>query len=87
MNKLLPHLVEADYEKDEKQRSVTLTEDGVQHIEELAVEAGLMSEGTSLYDGNNIGLLHHVTQALRAHKLFDKDTHYMVRGDQVVIIR
>ncbi len=86
MNKLVPHLVEADYEKDEKQRSVTLTEEGVQHIEELAVEAGLMSEGTSLYDGNNIGLLHHVTQALRAHKLFDKDTHYMVRGDQVVII-
>ena len=84
--KLVPHLVEADYEKDEKQRSVTLTEDGVQHIEELASKAGMMAEGSSLYDSNNIGLLHHVTQGLRAQKLFAKDTHYMVRNGQVLII-
>ena len=85
MNKLVPHLVEEDYEKDEKARSVTLTEQGVSHIESLAIEAGLMESG-SLYDGANVGLLHHVTQSLRAHKLFEKDTHYMVRGGQVVII-
>ena len=86
VNKLVPHLVDADYEKDEKQRSVTFTEEGVQHVEELALAAGMMAEGSSLYDSNNISLLHHVTQALRAHKLFDKDTHYMVRDGQVMII-
>ena len=86
VNKLVPHLVESDYEKDEKQRSVTLTEDGVQHIEELAIANGMMAEGGSLYDSANIGLLHHVTQALRAHTLFAKDTHYMVKAGQVVII-
>ena len=86
VNKLVPHLVESDYEKDEKQRSVTLTEDGVQHIEELAIANGMMAEGGSLYDSANIGLLHHVTQALRAHALFAKDTHYMVKAGQVVII-
>ena len=86
VNKLVPHLVDADYEKDEKQRSVTFTEEGVQHVEELALAAGMMAEGSSLYDSNNISLLHHVTQALRAHKLFYKDTHYMVRDGQVMII-
>ena len=86
VNKIVPHLVEADYEKDEKQRSVTLTEEGVQHIEELAMGAGLMSPDSSLYDSANIGLLHHVTQSLRAHQLFAKDTHYMVRSGQVLII-
>ena len=86
VNKLVPNLVEADYEKDEKQRSVTLTEEGVHHIEELALAAGMMTEGSSLYDSNNISLLHHITQALRAHKLFAKDTHYMVRNGQVMII-
>ena len=86
VNKLVPHLVESDYEKDEKQRTVTLTEDGVHHIEELAIANGMMAEGGSLYDSTNIGLLHHVTQALRAHALFAKDTHYMVKAGQVVII-
>ena len=86
VNKIVPHLVEADYEKDEKQRSVTLTEEGVQHIEELATGAGLMTPDSSLYDSANIGLLHHVTQSLRAHQLFAKDTHYMVRSGQVLII-
>ena len=86
VNQIVPHLVEADYEKDEKQRSVTLTEEGVQHIEELATQAGMMTQDTSLYDSANIGLLHHVTQSLRAHQLFAKDTHYMVRSGQVLII-
>jgi len=86
VNQIVPHLVEADYEKDEKQRSVTLTEEGVQHIEDLATQAGMMTQDTSLYDSANIGLLHHVTQSLRAHQLFAKDTHYMVRSGQVLII-
>ena len=78
-------LVNEDYELDEKTRSVTFTEAGIQHAEQLLMDAGLMSEG-SLYDIANVSLLHHMTQALRAHKLFQRDTHYMVRQGQVVII-
>ena len=78
-------LVESDYEMDEKTRSVTFTETGIQHAEQLLMAAGLMSEG-SLYDIANVSLLHHLTQALRAHKLFQRDTHYMVRQGQVTII-
>ena len=82
---LIGSLTEADFELDEKARSVTFTETGVQHAEELLIEAGLMAEG-SLYDIANVSLLHHMTQALRAHKLFQHDTHYMVRQGQVTII-
>ena len=82
---LIGSLAEADFELDEKARSVTFTETGVQHAEELLIEAGLMAEG-SLYDIANVSLLHHMTQALRAHKLFQRDTHYMVRQGQVTII-
>ena len=82
---LIASLIEADFELDEKARSVTFTETGVQHAEELLIEAGLMAEG-SLYDIANVSLLHHMTQALRAHKLFQRDTHYMVRQGQVTII-
>ena len=78
-------LAEEDYELDEKTRSVTFTEAGIQHAEQLLMDAGLMSDG-SLYDIANVSLLHHITQALRAHKLFQRDTHYMVRQGQVVII-
>jgi preprotein translocase subunit SecA len=82
---LIPSLVEADFEKDEKARSVTFTEEGSEHIEELLREAGLLEEG-NLYDSRNVTALHHATQALRAHKLFDRDVHYMVRAGKVVII-
>ncbi len=82
---LIASLTEADFELDEKARSVTFTETGVQHAEELLIEAELMAEG-SLYDIANVSLLHHMTQALRAHKLFQRDTHYMVRQGQVTII-
>ena len=78
-------LAEEDYELDEKTRSVTITEAGIQHAEQLLMDADLMSDG-SLYDIANVSLLHHMTQALRAHKLFQRDTHYMVRQGQVVII-
>jgi preprotein translocase subunit SecA len=82
---LIPHLAAEDFEKDEKQRTVTLTESGVERIEELLREAGLMEAGT-LYDVHNISLTHHVNQALRAHKLFQRDTDYIVRDDKVMII-
>jgi len=82
---LIPKLVPEDYEKDEKQRSVALTEQGTEKIEEMLAEAGLM-EGNSLYDIQNISLVHHVNSALRAHTLFERDKDYIVKDDQVVII-
>jgi preprotein translocase subunit SecA len=85
VDRLIPSLQEGDFEKDEKQRTVTLTEAGVERIEALLREAGLLKEGT-LYDIHNIALVHHTNQALRAHKLFARDTDYIVRDDKVVII-
>lgn len=82
---LIPKLNPEDYEKDEKQRSVTMTETGSQHIEQLLEEAGILQQG-SLYDVQNISLVHHVNQALRAHQLFSKDTDYIVSDGKVVII-
>ena len=85
VDKLIPGLAPEDYEKDEKQRAVTLTEAGVEKIESLLRESGLMKIGT-LYDINNLSLVHHVNQALRAHKLFARDTDYIVRDGKVIII-
>ena len=85
VNKLIPALEPADYEKDEKQRTVTLTDSGVEKIEALLRDSGLMSEGT-LYDIHNVSLVHHVNQALRAHKLFALDTDYIAKDDKIVII-
>ena len=82
---LIPKLVKGDFEVDEKQRAVSLTEAGNEHIEELLAEAGLLKDG-SLYDAANITLVHHVNQALRAHTLFQRDKDYIVRNDEVVII-
>ncbi|MPZ08799.1 MAG: preprotein translocase subunit SecA [Kiloniellaceae bacterium] len=85
VNKLMPQLVAEDYEKDEKARSVTFTESGTEHMEELLREAGLIEEG-GLFDIENVSLLHHANQALRAHTLFSRDTDYIVKDDKVVII-
>src|SRR5712664_4084367 len=85
VNKLIPALEPDDYEKDEKQRTVTLTEPGVEKIEALLRDSGLMTEGT-LYDIHNVSLVHHVNQALRAHKLFALDTDYFAKDDKIVIL-
>ncbi|MGI9511432.1 MAG: preprotein translocase subunit SecA, partial [Anderseniella sp.] len=82
---IIPQLVEEDYEIDEKTKTVTLTETGNEHIEQLLQESGLMSEG-SLYDVENVALVHHVNQSLRAHKVFLKDRDYIVKDDEVIII-
>jgi preprotein translocase subunit SecA len=82
---LIPSLLPEDFEKDEKQRTVTLTESGVERIEQALRQTDLLKEG-SLYDIGNIALVHHVTQALRAHKLFSRDTDYIVKDGKVVII-
>ena len=84
-DRIIPDLVPEDYDLDEKGRTVTLTEDGIEHAEELLRGIDAMGEGT-LYDVENVGLLHHVNQALRAHMLFQRDTHYMIKNGQVVII-
>jgi preprotein translocase subunit SecA len=85
VDKLIPALAEEDYEKDEKQRTVTLTEAGQEKMERLLREAGLLETGT-LYDIHNVSLVHHGNQALRAHKLFARDTDYIVKDDKIVII-
>ncbi|OJY34674.1 MAG: preprotein translocase subunit SecA [Rhizobiales bacterium 65-9] len=82
---LIPRLAREDYDLDEKQRSVSLTESGNERIEELLKEAGLLKEGT-LYDAANATLVHHVNQALRAHKLFTLDKDYIVKDGEIVII-
>ncbi|RIK98284.1 MAG: preprotein translocase subunit SecA [Proteobacteria bacterium] len=81
----IPHLDKSDYEVDEKQRTVTLTEGGMEKIETLLREAGQL-KGVSLYDVENVSVVHHVNQALRAHTLFHRDKDYIVRNGEVVII-
>ena len=85
INELIPNLSEEHYEKDEKQRTVALTETGVEKIEELLAGTELM-KGASLYDINNIAIVHHVNQALKAHTMFQIDTDYIVKDNQVIII-
>ncbi|MBR6663431.1 MAG: preprotein translocase subunit SecA, partial [Alphaproteobacteria bacterium] len=85
VNKIIPQLVPSDYEKDEKARSITLTESGMTHVEALLKEVGLIQDG-GLYDIGNVSLVHHVNQALRAHKIFTRDVDYIVKNGKVVII-
>ena len=81
----IPALDKADYEVDEKQRTVTLTEAGMEKLERRLEAAGQL-KGNSLYDVENVSVVHHVNQALRAHKLFQRDKDYIVRNGEVVII-
>ncbi|MBB5053220.1 preprotein translocase subunit SecA [Afipia massiliensis] len=74
-----------DFEIDEKQRTVTLTEAGMEKIENLLQEAGQL-KGDSLYDVENVSVVHHINQALRAHSLFQRDKDYIVRDGEVIII-
>jgi preprotein translocase subunit SecA len=85
VDKLIPRLAAEDFEKDEKQRQVVLTESGVEKMEAMLREAELITAGT-LYDIHNVALVHHVNQSLRAHKLFAHDTDYIVKEGKVVII-
>ena len=90
IDRLIPNLTEDDYELEEKTRSVSLTDLGNEHMEELLGKEGLLEDGSSIYDIQNVTLVHHVTNALRAHQLFQKDRDYIVRGagdaGQVIII-
>ena len=81
----IPRLDKADYELDEKQRTVNLTEVGMEKMENWLRDAGLL-KSDSLYDVENVSVVHHVNQALRAHKLFARDKDYIVRNGEVMII-
>jgi preprotein translocase subunit SecA len=81
----IPRLEKGDYEVDEKQRTVTLTEAGMEKMEQT-LRANDLLKGGSLYDVENVSTVHHVNQALRAHKLFQRDKDYIVRNGEVVII-
>ncbi len=93
IDKLIPELRRqeeedgpGDFSVDEKTRQVYLTEEGHEHVEQLLVRAGLLEEGDSLYNPGNIGLMHHINAALRAHHLYQRDVDYIVRNGEVVIV-
>ncbi len=85
MAKLAPQLKESDYEKDEKRKTVTLTESGMEHVEQMLRDAGLIKDG-ALYDIGNVNLVQHVNNALRAHTMFQRDVDYIVKDGKVVIV-
>ncbi|ASW07808.1 preprotein translocase subunit SecA [Rhizobium sp. 11515TR] len=81
----IPRLAKEDYEIDEKQRSANFSEEGTEKLENMLREAGLL-KGESLYDVENVAIVHHINNALKAHKLFQRDKDYIVRNGEVVII-
>jgi preprotein translocase subunit SecA len=86
VNGLIPSLDDSHFKIDEKTRNVTFTEDGNEFLEGLLSQGGLLPEGQSLYDPESTTLVHHVNQALRAHKLFHRDQQYIVRDGEVMLI-
>ena len=93
INELIPYLskqadekADGDYWVDLKQHTVTLSEQGHEHAEELMTKAGLLPTGASLYDPSNIQLMHHLYAGIRAHALYHRDQHYVVQGDEVIIV-
>jgi len=83
---IIYEVVPEDFVLDEKTRNVTLTDEGNEHLEDLLRKRELINENASLYDPESATIVHHVTQALRAHKCFNRDREYIVRNDQVVLI-
>jgi len=97
INQLIPNLDQqigegeeietpGDYIVDEKAKQINFTEDGHEKIENLLTDAGILDGKASLYDAANIGLMHHVSAALRAHVLFHRDVDYMVQDNEVIIV-
>ncbi|RMC34339.1 preprotein translocase subunit SecA [Paracoccus alkanivorans] len=86
LDKYVPLLTEEHYKLDEKARNATFTEEGNEFLEQQLAEDGVLPEGQTLYDPESTTIVHHASQALRAHKLFLKDQHYMVRDGEVVLI-
>ncbi len=93
VNKVVPKMTrqedeeaEGDYWADEKQKQVHMSEEGMEHAEQLLTEAGVIEQGTSLYDSVNLAVVHHLNAALRAHALYQRDTDYIVRDGEVIIV-
>ncbi len=86
IDKLIPEIQDEHFKLDEKQRNATFTDEGNEFIEERLHQMGLLPEEQSLYDPESTTVVHHVTQALKAHKLFLKDKDYMVRNKEVVLV-
>jgi len=85
VDRFILQLQPSDYEIDEKQRTATFTEQGTEKVENLLSAAGLL-KGDHLYDVENVAMVHHVNNALKAHRLFQKDKDYIVRNGEIVII-
>ena len=85
IDRFVPQLDDKDFDIDEKQRTVTFTEDGTEKIETLLKAAGML-KGDGLYDVENVAIVHHINNALKAYKLFQRDKDYIVRNDEIVII-
>ena len=83
---IMPEVLPEHFKLDEKARSAIYTDEGNEFIEQRLASNGLLPDGQSLYDPESTTLVHHVTQALRAHKLFHRDQNYIVRDDEVVLI-
>ncbi|MBT8048821.1 MAG: preprotein translocase subunit SecA [Xanthomonadales bacterium] len=99
INQLIPNLKRAeilseeegeagdgDFTIDEKQKQVYLTEDGMAHVEDLMVKSGLLKDDDSLYNAQNLNLVHHLNAGLRAHHLFNKDVDYIIKDGEIVIV-
>ncbi len=85
MDKYMAHLEEGDYEIEEKTRSATFTDQGIEKFEKLLLEDGVL-RGNSLFDAENVSTVHHLNNALRAHRIFTRDKDYIVKDNQVIII-
>ncbi|MGR3641432.1 preprotein translocase subunit SecA [Alterinioella nitratireducens] len=86
MNEVIPHVQEGHFTLDEKTRAVTFTDEGNEFMEEKLHEVGILPEEQSLYDPESTTIVHHATNALRAHKVFTRDKDYIVRDGEVVLI-
>jgi len=99
VNRIVPHMTRqakeplpgeapepGDYYVDEKQKQVHLSEEGMEHAEQLLREAGILAEDSSLYDARNLAVVHHLNQGLRAHALYQRDVDYIVRDGEIVIV-
>lgn len=86
VNRVILQLSASDYQLEEKDRGVFLTEKGIETTEKILKEKGLVEKESSIYDINNVALVHHVNQALKAHKVFKNEIDYIVKDDSVVII-
>jgi preprotein translocase subunit SecA len=86
INRLIPRLTDKDFQMEEKDRGVFLTEAGIENLEKMLKEAGTIEQDSSLYDPSHISFVHHINQALKAHKIFKSEIDYIVKDGSIVII-